>query len=205
MRKIIIGAALAAATIGGVTASAAGAASASTSAVLAKAVTISPEHADTTGITCPACAQGPGGPIWASDQLKETVKVTSAGTAGHYNVVISFGGSTFHGFADPRAAGEAGSDGTGSGGPMLSQGAVAGSITYNDIASATAPDASNVAAVQAPDTGLHAVLDQMFHGAEQPAASIHYTVSYKPSLDGVDPTAATADTWEAGTVYTQSG
>jgi len=204
MRKIIISAALAVAAAGGITASAASAASAST-AVLAKVVTISPEHADTTGINCPSCAQGPGGPIWASDQLKETVKVTSAGTAGHYNVVISFGGSAFHGFADPRAAGEAGSDGTGSGGPMLSQGTVAGSITYDDIASVTAPDASNVAAVQAPDTGLHAVLDQLFHGNEQAAVSTHYSLSYKPSLDGVDPTGATADTWAAGTVYTQAG
>jgi len=88
---------------------------------------------------------------------------------------------------------------------MLSQGTVTGNITYDDIASGTAPDASNVAASQAPDTGLHAVLDQLFHGAEGAAATVHYTVSYKPSLDGVDPTAATADTWAAGTVYSQTG
>ncbi len=129
--------------------------------------TISAEHPDTTGISCSACLQGPGGPIWANDHLKEAVKVTSAGAPGHYNVTIRFGGSTFEGFADPRAAGEAGSDGSTSGGPMFSQGAITGSITYNDIASTNQP--GPVTNPEPPGTSLGAVLNQVFANGNSPA------------------------------------
>jgi hypothetical protein len=166
--------------------------------------TISAEHPDTTGITCSACLQGPGGPIWASDHLKEAVKVTSAGAPGHYNVTIRFGGSTFEGFADPRATGEAGSDGSTSGGPMFSQGAITGSITYNDIASTNAPVA--LQPTQAPGTSLGTVLNELFANGNSPAVSSHYSINYTPSMNSVDPTGATTgNVWTSGTVYNQTG
>ena len=169
-----------------------------------KTATISAEHPDTTGISCSACLQGPGGPIWANDHLKEAVKVTSAGAAGHYNVRIQFGGSTFQGFADPRAAGEAGSDGSTSGGPMFSQGKITGSITYNDIASTKAPVA--LRANQAPGTSLGAVLNELFNNGNSPAVSTHYSINYTTSMDSVDPTGATSgNIWTSGTVYNQTG
>lgn len=200
MRKIITGAALAMTLGGGLVATAVTSASAST--VLAKAVTISVEHPDTTGITCAACEQGPGGPIWANDHLKETVTATSAGTAGHYNVKISFAGSTFSGFADPGQP-----NSTDPGGPLFSQGTLSGSITYDDIASSTAPDASNVPATEPPATSLGTVIAQLFHKNNGPAASTHYTVNYTQSaaFAGVDPTGGTTNTWPAGTTYTQTG
>jgi hypothetical protein len=185
----------------GIAASAATAASAGTAF---KTTTISPEHPDTTGVTCPACLQGPGGPIWANDHLKESVTVASAGAPGHYNVTIAVGGSSFQGFADPRANGEAGSDGTNSGGPLFSQGSISGSIHYNDITSSNPPQL--LPATLAPDTGLGATLKQLFNdGITTPAVSSHYTFNYTPSAitPPVDPTGNSADSWTQ--VYSQVG
>jgi hypothetical protein len=185
----------------GIAASAAVPAMASASTAF-KTSTVSPEHPDTTGITCSACLQGPNGPIWANDHLKEAVTVTSAGAPGHYSVTIAVGGSSFQGFADPRANGEAGSDGTNSGGPLFSQGSVYGSIHYNDITSSNAPQA--LPATLAPDTGLGATLNQLFNGGiTAGAVSSHYTLNYKPSAttSPVDPTGNSADSWTQ--VYSQ--
>lgn len=185
----------------GIAASAATAASAGTAF---KTTTISPEHPDTTGVTCPACLQGPGGPIWANDHLKESVTVASAGAPGHYNVTIAVGGSSFQGFADPRANGEAGSDGTNSGGPLFSQGSISGSIHYNDITSSNPPQ--ELPAILAPNTGLGATLNKLFNnGITAPAVSTHYSFSYKPSvtIPPVDPTGNSSDTWSQ--VYSQVG
>ena len=169
-----------------------------------KTATTSAEHPDTTGVTCSACLQGPGGPIWANDHLHEAVVVTSAGAPKHYNVTIRFGGSTFSGFADPRANGEAGSDGSTSGGPMFSQGRITGSITYDDIASTSAPQGLN--ANQAPGASLDKVLNELFNGGNGPAASTHYSINYDPGMNSVDPTGSTTgNVWTAGTIYNQTG
>jgi hypothetical protein len=120
---------------------------------------------------------------------------------GHYNVKISFGGSTFAGFADPRMQSEGSTD---PGGPLLSQGSITGSIQYNNIASDTAPDASAVPATQAPNTSLGTVLSQLFHHKNGPAASTHYLMNYTPSFDGVNVT-GNGNTWNAGDTYSQVG
>jgi hypothetical protein len=187
----------------GIAASAAVPAMASASTAF-KTSTVSPEHSDTTGVTCSACLQGPNGPIWANDHLKEAITVASAGAPDHYNVTIAVGGSSFQGFADPRASGEAGSDGTNSGGPLFSQGSISGSIHYNDITSSNSPQA--LPATLAPDTGLTATLNQLFNGGiTAPAVSTHYSFNYKPSATTppVDPTGNSADSWTQ--VYSQAG
>jgi hypothetical protein len=199
MRKILTATAIsAAAVLGGIGVSAASA-SASTTPVVAH--TISPLHSDTTSVSGSATQADPQrGPVWGADRLKETVTATHR-TDGKWNVKISFGGSTFAGFADPRSAGEGSAD---PGGPLLSQGAITGSIQYNGIASDTAPDPGNVLATQAPNTSLGAVLSQLFDGKNQPAASTSYMMSYTPGQNSVDVT-GTGNTWGAGDTYTQAG
>ena len=198
MRKAILTACAAAATAAAVIIPGA-AASASTTV---KAVTISPLHSDTTSVTGSATQADPQrGPVWGADRLKETVTATQVlNQPGHYNVKITFGGSTFAGFADPRSQ----PDSADPGGPLLSQGSITGSIQYNNIASDTAPDASAVPGTQDPNTSLGAVLSQLFHSANGPAASTHYLMNYTPSQDSVDVT-GNGNTWAAGDTYTQAG
>jgi hypothetical protein len=199
MRKAILTACAAAATAAAVIIPGA-AASASTTV---KTVTISPLHSDTTSMSGSATQADPQrGPVWGADRLKETVTATQVlNHPGHYNVKISFGGSTFAGFADPRMQSEGSTD---PGGPLLSQGSITGSIQYNNIASTTAPDASAVPATQAPNTSLGTVLSQLFHHNNGPAASTHYLMNYTPSFDGVNVT-GNGNTWNAGDTYSQVG
>jgi len=197
MRKIItIGAAAAAVALAtGLGASAASA------ATQVKVVTSSPLHSDTTSVTGSATQADPQrGPVWGADKLKETVTATLQAN-GKWNVRIGFGGSTFSGFADPRMASEGSTD---PGGPLLSQGSITGSIQYNNIASATAPDPGNVPTTQAPNTSLGAVLSELFHDANGPAASTHYLMNYTPGMDSVNVTGS-GNTWAAGDTYTQAG
>jgi len=197
MRKAILTACAAAATAAAVIIPGA-AASASTTV---KTVTISPLHSDTTSASGSATQADPQrGPVWGADRLKETITATQV-HPGHYNVKISFGGSTFAGFADPRMQSEGSTD---PGGPLLSQGSITGSIQYNNIASDTAPDASAVPGTQDPNTSLGAVLSQLFHSANGPAASTHYLMNYTPGQDSVDVT-GNGNTWAAGDTYTQAG
>ena len=196
MRKAILTACAAAATAAAVIIPGA-AASASTTV---KTVTISPLHSDTTSVSGPATQADPQrGPVWGADRLKETVTATPiASNPGHYNVKITFGGSTFAGFADPR------SDSANPGGPLLSQGSMTGWIQYNNIASDTAPSTSAIPATQAPNTSLPAVLSELFHGANGPAASTHYLMNYTPGQNSVDVT-GNGNMWGAGDTYTQAG
>jgi hypothetical protein len=202
MRKAILTACAAAATAAAVIIPVA-AASASTTSTTVKAVTISPLHEDTTSVTGSATQADPQrGQVWGADRLKETITATAiASQPGHYNVKISFGGSTFTGFADPRSTDEGSTD---PGGPLLSQGSITGSIQYNNIASATAPDPRSVPATQAPNTSLGAVLSELFHGGNGPAASTHYLMNYTPGTDSVNVTGS-GNTWAAGDTYTQAG
>jgi hypothetical protein len=200
MRKAILTTAAGLAVALGVVGVSAGAASAATQV---KVVTISPLHTDTTSVTGSATQADPQrGPVWGADRLKETITATPiASQPGHYNVKIGFGGSTFAGFADPRAQSDGSTD---PGGPMISQGNITGSIQYNNIASATAPDASAVPATQAPNTSLGAVLAELFHSGNGPAASTHYLMNYTPSVDAVNVT-GNGNTWNAGDTYSQAG
>ena len=200
MRKAILTACAAAATAAAVIIPGA-AASASTTV---KAVTISPLHSDTTSVTTGSATQADPqrGPVWGADRLKETVTATQVlNQPGHYNVKMTFGGSTFAGFADPRSPADGSAD---PGGPLLSQGSITGWIQYNNIASAHAPDASAVPATQAPNTSLGAVLSELFHGDNGPAASTHYLMNYTPGQDSVTVTGS-GNTWAAGDTYTQAG
>jgi hypothetical protein len=199
MRKAIltIGAAAAAVlAIGG--AAPALASSGSTATVTAN--TVSPLHPDTTSVSGSATQADPNrGPVWASDNLKEAIFATPVpNQPGHYNVKITFGGSTFTGFADPRSAS------TDPGGPLLSQGKITGSIQYNNIASGTTPIAADVPAVEPPDTSLGTVLNQLFDNNNGPAASTHYLMNYTPSKDSVNVTGS-GNTWATGDTYTQVG
>lgn len=197
MRKAILTACAAAATAAAVIIPGAAASAATTYT----AVTVSPLHSDTTSVSGHATQADPQrGPVWGTDRLKETITATKQ-VNGNYNVKISFGGSTFAGFADPRSSDEGSTD---PGGPLLSQGKITGSIQYNGIASTTAPDPGNVPATQAPNTSLGAVLSELFHNNNQPAASTHYAMYYTPGQDSVDVT-GTGNTWGAGTTYTQVG
>ena len=197
MRKAILTACAAAATAAAVIIPGA-AASASTTV---KTVTISPLHSDTTSVPGSATQADPQrGPVWGADRLKETITATQV-HPGHYNVKISFGGSTFAGFADPRMQSEGSTD---PGGPMMSQGTISGSIQYNNIASATAPAPGNVPATQAPNTSLSAVLSELFHNNNGSAASTHYLMNYTPSSDGVNVTGG-SNIWHAGDTYSQVG
>src|SRR5215469_88924 len=142
------------------------------------------------------------GPVWATDNMKEAIFATPVpNKPGHYNVKITFGGSTFAGFADPRSAAEGSAD---PGGPLLSQGKITGSIQYNNIASSTAPDAASVPAVAPPNTSLSTVLSQLFDGNNGPAASTHYLTSFTPGQDSVNVT-GTGNTWATGETYTHAG
>src|SRR5215831_6033113 len=175
MRKAILTASAAAAAAAAVIipSAAASASTAAPASTTVKAVTISPLHSDTTSVSGSATQADPQrGPVWGADRLKETITATQRAD-GKYNVKITFAGSTFAGFADPRMASEGSAD---PGGPLESQGKIDGGsfIQYTGIASATAPDAGNVPATQAPNTGLSAVLGQLFHGDNGPAASVHY-------------------------------
>ena len=202
MRKAVltIGAAAAAVlAIGG--AAPALASSGSTATVTTK--TVSPLHPDTTSVSGSATQADPTrGAVWASDNMKEAISATQMpNQPGHYNVKITFGGSTFAGFADPRSAAEGSAD---PGGPLLSQGKITGSIQYNNIASSTAPNAASVPAVEPPDTSLSTVLGQLFHGANGPAVATHYLMNYTPSQDSVNVTGS-GNTWATGATYTQAG
>jgi hypothetical protein len=201
MRKatLTLGAAVVAAAVVAVPA----AASASTSTVTPTAKTVSPLHTDTTSVSGSATQADPNrGPVWASDNMKEAIFATPVpNKPGHYNVKITFGGSTFAGFADPRSAGEGSAD---PGGPLLSQGKITGSIQYNNIASSSAPDAVSVPAVEPPNTSLGTVLSQLFDGNNGPAASTHYLINYTPGKDSVNVTGS-GNTWATGDTYTQAG
>ena len=196
--RVMLGGATAAAMIGGGLAAAVPA-MATTAPAPFTAVTLSPLHPDTTSVSGSATQSGPGGPVWSSDNLKETITATQVkNDPGHWNVTIRFGGSTFNGFADPRAASEGSSD---PGGPLLSKGGITGSIQYNDIASSTQPDPGNVPATQAPGASLGTVLSQLFDNNNGPAASTHYLINYTPS--GTFDVTGSGDTWTS--VYTQVG
>jgi hypothetical protein len=204
MRKAILLTACAAGATAAAVIIPSAAASASTTApasTTVKAVTISPLHSDTTSVSGTGTQADPQrGPVWGTDRLKETITATKQAN-GKYNVRISFSGSSFAGFADPRTASEGSAD---PGGPLLSQGNITGSIRYNGIVSATAPDPGNVRAVQAPNASLGKVLSELFHGHNKAAASTHYLISYTPTIKSVNVTGS-GNTWSAGDTYTQAG
>jgi uncharacterized protein YaiE (UPF0345 family) len=176
MRRIILAAAAAAAVAAGVVAAAAPAGASTAPAHKVVAITFSPGHTDTTSASGSATVNTPNGPQWATDQLGETftvAPVSGLADGANYSVNISVVGS-FKGFADPRMASEGSSD---PGGPLNSHGLMLGHIQY-DVSSPTAPRPTAVPRVEAPDSHLSTVLDQLFGGSEQIVGGGHYKFGY---------------------------
>ena len=112
-------------------------------------------HYDTTSNSGNATLTSSNGPVWAMDSLGERwVAAAYAVTptdGANYSVTLTItAGSKFSEFADPNT-----------GNVRVGQGKVFGVLQY-DLQSSTPPSAANVPAIQAPNTGLGAVLDQIF-------------------------------------------
>ena len=184
-----------------IAASAASAATAGHSAVTAQGSssatynTLSAGHMDTTSYSGTATLTSPNGPVWAIDTLKEHWVVTSCSASttctadndgANYAVTLTVvKGSKFAEFADPgQGTTENGvpnqpdpCPGPNPGGPHTGSGNVLGTIEY-DVSSPTAPDLSGVPAVQQPNTGLGAVIGQIFDGNQSIAGGGHYSFTY---------------------------
>lgn len=130
-------------------------------------VTHSAQHADTTNVE--TGVDSANGPVWAYDNLTEAYIVTpvSLPDGANYQVKIIVTGS-FKGFADPTIANT----------PLVSNGPVQGTITY-DVYSSTAPDKAGLLPNQAPDTGLGTALNQLFDGNATIVGGGDYTFSYQ--------------------------
>jgi hypothetical protein len=112
-------------------------------------------HYDTTNFSGNATLSSPNGPVWAMDSLNEhwvaAAYAVTPTDGANYSVTLTItSGSKFSEFADPNT----GNVGVGTG-------KVFGVLQY-DIQSSTPPSAANVPPIQAPNTGLGAVLDQIF-------------------------------------------
>ncbi|HEY2489710.1 MAG TPA: hypothetical protein VGI37_09400 [Streptosporangiaceae bacterium] len=156
MRSILVPAvAVAAATAAAVVPAVTSAASASASTSV-NYVTQSNGHMDTTSVSGSATFQEPsgGGPVWAIDTLTEKWSVSAYAQhqtdGANYSVLMKVTApSKFSQFANPNT-GEAG----------VGTGKVLGVIQY-DVSSTSTP-ATSIPATQAPNTGLGAVLDEIF-------------------------------------------
>jgi len=157
--------------------------------------TLSAGHMDTTSYSGPATFTSSNGPVWAIDTLKEHWVVTSCAAStictadndgANYAVTLTVvKGSKFSEFADPGAGTTENGvpnqpdpcPGPNPGGPHTGSGNVLGTIEY-DVSSPTAPDLSGVPAVQQPNTGLGAVIGQIFDGNQSIAGGGHYSFTY---------------------------
>jgi hypothetical protein len=139
------------------------------------ATTYSPLHADTTSVSGSATQDLSNGPVWSYDNLHETITAKPESGPGNWNVTIRVTkGSNYHGFADPRTAGQGSSD---PGGVLASQGSVTGSIRY-DIQSANTPNPTAVPATEPNGTSLGTVLNQFFGGDSTVVGGGNYLFNY---------------------------
>ncbi len=132
-------------------------------------------HADTTGV--PTGVNSANGPVraWDNLELKFTAVPQSPVLAdgANYQVTIDAVGS-FAGFADPRTAAEGSLD---PGGPLVSNGSVKGTITY-DVYATAPPKASNLPPQEPSDARQGAdMIPQLFggHGSVVGGGSYLYT------------------------------
>lgn len=191
MRSIAVGAtALFAATAAAVVPAVTASASASSSTGKVIITTKSYGHMDTTSASGTATFSSDNGPVWAIDSLNEkwTIVPCSASSTctadndgAQYAVTLNvITGSRFAEFADPGAGSNETMDpcpGSNPGGPHTGTGNVTGTIEY-DIQSSVGPDLSSVPPVQDPNTGLSAVLGQIFDGHQTIAGGGHYVFNY---------------------------
>ena len=192
----------------------AGTASASTSAhpltSTATITTVSAGHMDTTSYSGSATFQAPNGsgPVWAIDTLHEkwvitpcadsTTCTTDNDGADYAATLHVTKGSQFAEFADPGQGSNESADpcpggGSNAGGPHTGMGAVTGTLEY-DINSSAAPDLNSVHATQPPNTGLGAVLNQIFDNNQNTTPLIVGGGSYSFSYSKV-----------CGQLYKQTG
>jgi hypothetical protein len=133
-------------------------------------------HPDTTGISGGAIQPGN---VWAYDNMTEKFTVTpeTGPNGANYKVSIEFVGS-FHGFADPRTALEGG-DPANLGGPLVSDGSVKGTISYDVLATnGQLPDASALPGQGASDAHLGTEISALFHGNESIVNYGPYSFTY---------------------------
>jgi hypothetical protein len=133
--------------LGGIGATLATSASASTVPGTVHAVTHSPQHLDTT--TVKTGTDSPNGPVWAYDNLTDQFTVVPASGDGNYQVTIDSTGS-FKGFADPMT-----------GAPLASSGPVKGTIEYN-VHSTRAPDPKALPSQEPDGTSTGVMIGQLF-------------------------------------------
>ena len=160
--------------LGGLGATLATSASASTmattlSAVKSATVTANTHlnnHPDTTGV-CDTVTTYPGvgviGPdcVWAHDNATEKFTIVPNGT-DTYLVTMDYVGS-FHGFADPRMAGELG--GNGQGAALDSNGSVKGTIVYDvTVQPGQLPDPANLPGQSPSDAHISDNIKALFDG-----------------------------------------
>jgi hypothetical protein len=191
MRSILVSAvAVAAATAAAVVPAVTSAASASASTNV-NYTTHSFGHMDTTSVSGPATFQEPsgGGPVWAIDSLTEKWSVSAyaepQSDGANYSVLLKVPtGSKFSQFANPLT-GKAG----------VGTGKVLGVIQY-DISDTTTTPAPSIPDPEPANTGLGAVLDQIFGQG-------NYTIvgggNYDFTYNG-----ATVNAENGGSVYEQS-
>jgi hypothetical protein len=155
------------------------------------AVTHLNNHPDTTSV-CNTVDTYPGvgviGPdcVWAYDNATEKFTVTPGATPGTYRVTMGYVGS-FHGFADPRMAGELG--GNSQGAALASDGGVKGTISY-DVTASNSPDPALLPSQSPSDAHIGDNINKLFGGTVTSMTQAGpYTFTY---------------TKVAGQVYTQS-
>ncbi|MGE5289989.1 MAG: hypothetical protein ACM3ML_22950 [Micromonosporaceae bacterium] len=159
----------AAAAVAGTGLALGGVAAASASQGPVTAVTHSSQHDDTTSVSsaCTLANAGPGGPVWAYDNLSLRYAVTPETGPGNYSVTIHANGS-FKAICDPVT-----------GDPATFNGSVDGWITY-DVSSPNTPDPKNVPAQEPDHTGLGAGLSRLFGGSYSIVGGGDYSFTYNP-------------------------
>jgi hypothetical protein len=131
------------------------------------------DHPDTTSV-CNTVVTYPGvgvigsDCVWAHDNVTE--KFTAVQNNGSWLVTMGYVGS-FHGFADPRMAGELG--GNGQGAALDSNGSVKGTIQYTVTGTNNAPDPSRLPGQSPSDATISSNIRTLF--GDQSA-----TVTYVP-------------------------
>lgn len=164
MRKLGLGVAIGAATLG----FAAGPAFAGQSGAV-NAVTHTSDHPDTTSASGPCTGSSSNGPVWAYDNLSLRVHVVPQG-GDSYAVTIYAHGS-FQQIADPNTGACASGHGSVDGWYDLT------------VQSSTAPDPANVPSQEPGDMSQGAIVAQLFAGNATSIVGGHYSYTYN-RIDG---------------------
>jgi hypothetical protein len=170
--------------LGGLGATLAGPASAATRpAGTVTANTHLNNHPDTTSVSGSATISSDNGPVWAYDNATEKFTITPGSAPDTYLVSIDYVGS-FHGFANPRNAGEMVALGLTTPAPgdaLDSAGSVKGTIAYDvTVAPGQLPDPAALPGQSPSDAHLGDNIRTLFDGhvVSISQASTGYTFTY---------------------------